>query len=372
MGPQGPVGPTGPQGIQGPIGPQGEQGPRGDVGGFINIVGIVSNTNQLPPPESLNDLTKAYLVGTAEPYTLYIQIGENSSVALWTDMGPMNVATLVQSGGSYVNIWDADTKVDKMDPPDNTSAYAYGMTNTGAPYLFRVASAPMGSYIATRTPSGDLRVPETPADDYSATSKKYVDNISSTLGTALQGKLSTNAGSINTLVVNNKLTVVGNNSTSTLELPSLPMSTSPVYVLTTESGAGAVKAYSISKLKQPMYKHNIQIQASGVSGYSTVNIFFEMDSFNSSPFGSGGQIFAFLYVGNTPRWKSCLGGTWTDIAGINKNTWTAGGSAQLYVDAFKMTDANNMYLKCKQGTSNDYTFIQISDFAVYDTVQQVQ
>ena len=104
------IGPQGIQGIQGPQGPQGlsVQGPKGDkgdVGGFINIKGIVSSSSQLPDPATLGNLTYAYLVNsnTEGQYYLYIQVGDDSTTALWTNAGLFNVATLVTVDGKYEN-----------------------------------------------------------------------------------------------------------------------------------------------------------------------------------------------------------------------------------------------------------------------------
>lgn len=113
-GPQGIQGETGRQGPAGPKGPQGEKGDTGDVGGFINIYGVLANTSLLPTPASLNNLTVAYLVGAASPYDLYVQIGKNSDEAVWTNTGPFNAATAVSVNGSYQNVWNADTKLDKV------------------------------------------------------------------------------------------------------------------------------------------------------------------------------------------------------------------------------------------------------------------
>lgn len=104
IGPQGVQGIQGVQGVQGVQGPQGPKGDTGDVGGFINVAGIVPNTSQLPTPETLKDLTKAYLVGSSTPYNLYIQVGSTSAEAIWTDMGNLNVGTYVTVDGNYVNV----------------------------------------------------------------------------------------------------------------------------------------------------------------------------------------------------------------------------------------------------------------------------
>lgn len=127
-GPQGIQGVMGPQGIQGIQGEQGPKGEKGDVGGFINIVGTVANTDQLPLPTALNNLTYAYLVEHAggtdqanDHNDLYIQVGETSEDAVWFNAGPFNAATLVTVNGEGQNVWDADTKVNM--PGESTVAY---------------------------------------------------------------------------------------------------------------------------------------------------------------------------------------------------------------------------------------------------------
>ena len=143
IGPQGIQGPIGPQGPRGEQGPQGIQGPRGDSGEFINVRGILTNSNQLPTPASISDLSAAYLVGTAAPYNLYIQVGESSVSAVWTNSGLFNVGTLVTVNGEYQTTWDADTKVDKvttvttrpqlyMKNPDGTNKTVDATTDAGS------------------------------------------------------------------------------------------------------------------------------------------------------------------------------------------------------------------------------------------------
>lgn len=102
-------GPQGPQGIQGPQGPKGD---TGDVGGFINIYGILTNVNQLPNPDTLNNRTIAYLIGTGYPYDLYIQAGDANGPVIWVNSGPLNVSTLVFVNGEAQNTWNADVKAD--------------------------------------------------------------------------------------------------------------------------------------------------------------------------------------------------------------------------------------------------------------------
>ena len=105
VGPAGPQGEQGIQGTQGVPGPQGERGPAGPQGiagpttSVNKIYGIVPTTDNLPDPVTLDDLSAAYLVGASSPYNLYIQIGETSATAVWTNMG----AYLGDSG-----VWEAD------------------------------------------------------------------------------------------------------------------------------------------------------------------------------------------------------------------------------------------------------------------------
>ena len=155
-GPQGSQGIRGPEGPRGLTGPEGPQGPKGDVGGFINIKGIVPNTGSLPTPASLENLSIAYLVGSAAPYTLYIQTGESIEQAQWTDVGAFNAATLVTVNGVGQNVWDADTKL-------NVPQTAYKLVGTGVqegvatdvPY----SQAALANSVPFRTNTGDIALP---------------------------------------------------------------------------------------------------------------------------------------------------------------------------------------------------------------------
>ena len=172
IGPQGVQGIQGPQGIPGPVGAPGPKGETGDVGGFINIWGILTNINQAPTPASLNNLTVAYLVGAAAPYDLYVQIGETSDTAIWTNMGPFNAATLVTVGGVGQNVWSADTKLDKVET-STTEVYVHKHSTQGTVAY----SQGLGSNaIVQRLSSSDILVPDTPGLNLAAASKKYVDS----------------------------------------------------------------------------------------------------------------------------------------------------------------------------------------------------
>lgn len=173
-GPQGIPGPQGERGFTGPQGPIGPQGPQGDVGGFINIWGVLDNVDLLPDPASLDNLTIAYLIGSAPPYILYAQIGESSDTARWENLGSLNAATYVLVDGVGQNVWDADTKVDKYTPTDGYM-YGYAVTSYGAQYMVKITDTLIGNAIARRTVNGQLRA-QNPVEQYDVVNKNYFDN----------------------------------------------------------------------------------------------------------------------------------------------------------------------------------------------------
>lgn len=84
---RGPQGIQGPQGIVGPQGIQGVQGPKGDkgeTGDAFTIIGTLPNINQLPDPTTVARNT-AYLIGTAQPYMLYVIVGTDALT--WQNVG---------------------------------------------------------------------------------------------------------------------------------------------------------------------------------------------------------------------------------------------------------------------------------------------
>ena len=175
IGPQGPQGLKGNEGEQGPQGVQGPKGDTGDVGGLVNIIGIVAKTDDMSSPVELNNPTAAYLVGTSEPYDLYIQIGETPETADWANTGEFNVATLVSVGGQYQNLWDADTKLDKIA---NTSAYyrAYTISPQGEQGAIAITPNTVDYAVVQRRDGGQITVPAIPQQDTDAASKNYVAN----------------------------------------------------------------------------------------------------------------------------------------------------------------------------------------------------
>ena len=187
------IGPTGPKGekgesIVGPEGPQGPKGDRGDVAGLVNIRGQLTSTDQLPTPQSLNNLTVAYLVNG----DLYIQFGETPQTATWNNVGPFNVGTMVTVGGNYVNVWDADTKAPVAPPSAGKSQIWVHNGQSGRwATLMSVNVQTTPNVIPTyRTNSeGDTinthelgyLLTNTPTKNYQCANKKYVDETVSRL-----------------------------------------------------------------------------------------------------------------------------------------------------------------------------------------------
>lgn len=93
--PQGAQGIQGIQGIQGPVGqqgPQGIQGAKGDPGYLYTIVGQVNDAQHLPLPTTVSR-DAAFLVGTQEPYDVYVLIGSDPSDFEWINLG--EIATVI-------------------------------------------------------------------------------------------------------------------------------------------------------------------------------------------------------------------------------------------------------------------------------------
>lgn len=172
-GPQGAQGADGQDGEQGPQGPKGDKGDRGDAGGFINIRGILDSEDDLPDPATLRNLTIAYLVGDDED--LYIQVGESSETALWTNTGPLNAGTLVYVNGIAQNTWNSDVKLDKVTTT-GVNPKVYTVDTQGSQSMTNVARwVVQANAIPVYTAGGSIKITGTFNND-DAASKKYVDD----------------------------------------------------------------------------------------------------------------------------------------------------------------------------------------------------
>lgn len=152
------------------------KGDRGDPGGFIKIAGFKVSEDDLPLPTELQDLEVAYLVGATEPYDLWMQVGTTYENAIWTNIGPLNVATYVSVDGEFQNIWDADTKLDKANISDG-EYHAYVIDDEGYQTTMYISQAADPGAVVMRGPNGELYVPYDPELPNEAVSKQYVDGF---------------------------------------------------------------------------------------------------------------------------------------------------------------------------------------------------
>lgn len=83
-GPQGATGATGADGEKGDQGIQGPVGPQGPAGQSFTIAGILDSINKLPTPTEANR-SQAYLIGTSQPYDLYVVVGTDDLT--WNNVG---------------------------------------------------------------------------------------------------------------------------------------------------------------------------------------------------------------------------------------------------------------------------------------------
>lgn len=185
------LGPEGPEGVQGPkgdkgdtgaVGPRGPMGPEGPAGKFCTVAGIIANIAQAPTPEELNDLSVAYLVGSSSPYDLYIQVGESAETAMWHNVGPFNVGTVVTENDSFVATFDADTKFDRPIgiQYDTSRGHLPTCTSNGdAQHVVGYSYENAGLTIPLRDANSRIFVgatPETPgASAYYAINRYYMD-----------------------------------------------------------------------------------------------------------------------------------------------------------------------------------------------------
>lgn len=302
MGPQGIQGIQGPKGEPGEPGEQGPKGDTGDAGGFINIAGILDTTSQLPTPASLGNLTIAYLIG--ENKELYIQVGESSATAIWNNVGPLNAATLVVSGGVYQNVWDADTKLDKITSTSNDlRVYMIGRNGSNTTYPVADGNAPASSiahYYGSTTGYGNgdvggVLLTGTPKRDFHAAPKKYVDDLTANkldkvVGTTSYNQVyvKTNAGSQTMFDISND--PIGNTLCFRSSIGTLRVA-DPV------GGSDCATKYYVDEKAKKTYRHKYTL---GVDNYNQLwEIVF--DSSSSTQLSASG--YADLIEG-TNTWET--------------------------------------------------------------------
>lgn len=181
IGPQGIQGPVGPQGLKGDQGDQGPQGPAGPAGPIIDILGYITNIDQLPDPSTVES-NAAYLQLVGEQTHVWIIAGEQ-----WVDAGLFGGGTIVTSEGSVQGEWNADTKLDKYTNSGG-GLKLYGVNNNGEQKMYSMRADPQIGNSSTyknqiiqydvvgNKNTGLIRIAETPTQTYHTASKKYVDD----------------------------------------------------------------------------------------------------------------------------------------------------------------------------------------------------
>ena len=167
QGPRGYAGPTGPQGEQGPRGETGPQGPTGPIAPGIVISGVLNSINELPDPNSIKNLSTAYVVNN----NLFIQVGTSPATADWVNMGSFNGGTTVFKNGQAVLTWDSNTKLDKVTTTGGLRSYCVG--GTGGQEMVRVTQDTTANTIARRTKNGRLVAADAVENNELLTLKQY-------------------------------------------------------------------------------------------------------------------------------------------------------------------------------------------------------
>jgi hypothetical protein len=182
----------GPQGVRGETGERGEQGPQGipgmngTPGDAVRIVGVLSSENDLPTDPTTVPRDTAYIL-TDNNTGSYIYFITGIEPNLSWDHVPFENATTVIVNGQHVDIWNADTKVDKPVPSSAYDRIAQ-VINTQDRFTYRTLGTSTGACISgavpiyntagrseTSTSSGVL-TSGTPVYPYDVANKKYVDN----------------------------------------------------------------------------------------------------------------------------------------------------------------------------------------------------
>lgn len=163
----GATGPEGPQGIQGEQGPQGEPGLPGAA---VRIMGILNDVDQLPEPADQEPGTAYLIKDSSDNYIIWVALPDDN---YWEQAGPIQ-ASVVTVGGSVVDTFNADTKVDKITTTGNDRLY--GVTGAGVQTTFTIDLDSADQYtIVQRTSTGEI-VCNTGTQDNRAATKKYVDD----------------------------------------------------------------------------------------------------------------------------------------------------------------------------------------------------
>lgn len=183
-------GPKGDKGDKGDPGEQGIQGEAGVPGDAVRIVGILSSTDMLPDPTTV-DRDTAYVIQETSGNFLYFitGLGTEDNPLIWNRV-PFENGTTVLVGGEPVETFNADSKVSKTA----SVARLYGTGWQGEQVAMQYTGNPDAYTIAYRDAKGRTCV-ASPTDDRHATPKKYVDDTVAAMGDTKMNAVANNSNS---------------------------------------------------------------------------------------------------------------------------------------------------------------------------------
>ena len=148
-GPQGIQGPKGDRGETGPQGEKGDKGARGEGAAIVQIVGTITNVDQLPnAEEALN--TNAYLQDVNGAWHLWVIVGQPGSYQ-WVDTGGLTAGTLITKNGDPLSTFDIKNVL--QGPFEGTTSSLYNkkimlqVENTGTTSYEAVAPSQLPSEV---------------------------------------------------------------------------------------------------------------------------------------------------------------------------------------------------------------------------------
>ena len=178
------IGPKGNPGVQGRpgesiVGPVGPAGPKGDTAPVITLIGIVASPDEFDEPTA-SLVGRGYILEQAGGInSVWTPIETEPGVYEWEMAGTISGYSVVTSGGNVQPTWNADTKLDKNTAVTELNQ-VYIKTAAGEEAYINVTKQARADAVVQRQSDGNIIVPNTPAANEDAASKKYVDNLAAT------------------------------------------------------------------------------------------------------------------------------------------------------------------------------------------------
>lgn len=218
-GPQGIQGIQGAQGIQGIQGPTGPQGPQGPQGQFIEIIGELDNTNQLPMIDSV-PRSSAYLIpdsNGSQHIWLIIGDGTTENPYLWHDAGGFGGAgTQIKVNGENLTEADMSNVLGggiNISPDETTEVSASSDEIT----LSNVLQEGSGINGNTINSHAQIILPIASTGDIQFSATENNTQIEANISVAYTQKIQT--------LIDGKVSIDGDTMTGDLKVPSLSLTT---------------------------------------------------------------------------------------------------------------------------------------------------